>query len=39
MFIRLSSPTPLAELLARQDVQALLRELEALGIFADRPWR
>jgi len=39
MFIRLSSPTPFPELLARQDVQALLRELEALGIFPDRPWR
>ena len=39
MFIRLSSPTPFPELLARQDVQALLRELEGLGIFSDRPWR
>ena len=39
MFIRLSSPTPFPELLARQDVQALLRELDGLGIFPDRPWR
>jgi hypothetical protein len=39
MFIRFSSPTPWSELFARPDVQALLRECEALGLFADRPWK
>lgn len=39
MFIRISSPLPVSELLARQDFQALLRELQGLGLFADQPWK
>lgn len=39
MFVRVSSPLSLGDMMSDPDVQALLKGLEGLGIFADRKWR